>query len=75
VATVRQVCTLYREAAERAERGERVLSTDELTGVQALATVVGVLVEVPLMLMLVRFANRTRDRFPAAPPRSVAAQA
>jgi hypothetical protein len=36
VATVRQVCTLYREAAERAERGERVLSTDELTGVQAL---------------------------------------
>ncbi|MBI42828.1 ACR3 family arsenite efflux transporter [Marinobacter lutaoensis] len=31
----------------------------------ALATVVGVLVEVPLMLMLVRIANRTRDRFPA----------
>ncbi|GAA3958062.1 ACR3 family arsenite efflux transporter [Allohahella marinimesophila] len=31
----------------------------------ALATVVGVLVEVPLMLMLVRFANGTRDRFPA----------
>src|SRR6056297_63602 len=31
----------------------------------ALAAVVGVLVEVPLMLMLVRIANRTRDRFPA----------
>ena len=31
----------------------------------ALATVVGVLVEVPLMLMLVRIANQTRDRFPA----------
>lgn len=32
----------------------------------ALATVVGVLVEVPVMLALVRIANRTRDRFPAA---------
>jgi arsenite transporter len=32
----------------------------------ALATVVGVLVEVPLMLMLVRFANRTRHHFPVA---------
>ncbi|ALH83176.1 ACR3 family arsenite efflux transporter [Sphingopyxis macrogoltabida] len=32
----------------------------------ALATVVGVLVEVPVMLSLVAFANRTRDRFPAA---------
>jgi arsenite transporter len=31
----------------------------------ALATVVGVLVEVPLMLALVRYANRTRSRFPA----------
>ena len=31
----------------------------------ALAAVVGVLVEVPLMLMLVKIANRTRDRFPA----------
>ncbi|MFW6342511.1 MAG: ACR3 family arsenite efflux transporter [Halothiobacillaceae bacterium] len=30
----------------------------------ALATVVGVLVEVPLMLALVRIANRTRHRFP-----------
>jgi arsenite transporter len=32
----------------------------------ALATVVGVLVEVPLMLALVRHANRTRHRFPAS---------
>ncbi|MDP1575964.1 MAG: ACR3 family arsenite efflux transporter [Cypionkella sp.] len=31
----------------------------------ALAPVVGVLVEVPVMLTLVAFANRTRDRFPA----------
>ncbi|MFO8126744.1 ACR3 family arsenite efflux transporter [Yoonia sp.] len=30
----------------------------------ALVTVVGVLVEVPVMLSLVWFANRTRDRFP-----------
>jgi ACR3 family arsenite transporter len=29
----------------------------------ALATVVGVLVEVPVMLSLVAFANRTRHRF------------
>ena len=34
----------------------------------ALATVVGVLVEVPLMLVLVRIANRTRDWFPAEAP-------
>ncbi len=34
----------------------------------ALATVVGVLVEVPLMLWLVRIANRTRHRFPAEQP-------
>ena len=33
----------------------------------ALATVVGVLVEVPVMLSLVAFANRTQSRFPAAP--------
>jgi ACR3 family arsenite transporter len=33
----------------------------------ALATVVGVLVEVPVMLALVRYSNRTRDRFPAVP--------
>ena len=32
----------------------------------ALATVVGVLVEVPLMLALVKIANRTRHRFPQA---------
>ncbi|WP_075220835.1 ACR3 family arsenite efflux transporter [Acuticoccus yangtzensis] len=32
----------------------------------ALATVVGVLVEVPVMLSLVAFANRTRHHFPAA---------
>jgi len=32
----------------------------------ALATVVGVLVEVPLMLALVRIANRTRHHFPVA---------
>ncbi len=32
----------------------------------ALATVVGVLVEVPVMLMLVRIANRTRKYFPAS---------
>jgi ACR3 family arsenite transporter len=31
----------------------------------ALATVVGVLVEVPLMLALVKIANKTRGRFPA----------
>ncbi len=31
----------------------------------ALATVVGVLVEVPVMLSLVAFANRTRAKFPA----------
>jgi len=33
----------------------------------ALATVVGVLVEVPVMLSLVALANRTRGRFPATP--------
>ena len=32
----------------------------------ALATVVGVLVEVPVMLSLVAFANRTRNRFAGA---------
>ena len=31
----------------------------------ALATVVGVLVEVPIMLMLVKIANNTRSWFPA----------
>jgi arsenite transporter len=34
-----------------------------LTSGAALATVVGVLVEVPVMLSLVRFTNRTRDAF------------
>ena len=34
-----------------------------LTSGAALATVVGVLVEVPVMLSLVRFTNRTRSRF------------
>jgi ACR3 family arsenite transporter len=29
----------------------------------ALATIVGVLVEVPVMLMLVKIANATKDRF------------
>jgi ACR3 family arsenite transporter len=33
----------------------------------ALATVVGVLVEVPVMVSLVAFANATQKRFPAAP--------
>lgn len=33
----------------------------------ALATVVGVLIEVPVMLSLVRFANRTRHWFPSSP--------
>jgi len=38
----------------------------------ALATVVGVLVEVPVMLALVAIANRTRGHFPAAVPLHVA---
>jgi ACR3 family arsenite transporter len=38
----------------------------------ALATVVGVLVEVPVMLALVRIANRTRKHFPAAEPQPAA---
>ena len=35
-AKVTDVCTLYREAPVRAKAGERFVSTDELTGVQAL---------------------------------------
>jgi transposase len=35
-AKVTDICTLYREAPTRAEDGERFVSTDELTGVQAL---------------------------------------
>ncbi|MCX7750519.1 MAG: ACR3 family arsenite efflux transporter [Candidatus Bipolaricaulota bacterium] len=38
----------------------------------ALATVVGVLIEVPVMLMLVRVCLRTRDWFPARPVQEVA---
>jgi len=38
----------------------------------ALATVVGVLVEVPLMLAIVRIANRTRHHFPAPKPQHAA---
>ena len=34
----------------------------------ALATVVGVLIEVPVMLMLVKICLATRDRFPAGAP-------
>jgi putative transposase len=33
---VTDICALYRQAPELAEQGERVISTDELTGVQAL---------------------------------------
>jgi transposase len=33
---IRDVCTVYTEAPARAEQGERTVSTDELTGVQAL---------------------------------------
>ena len=35
-AKVGDICTLYRAAPQLVEQGERVLSTDELTGVQAL---------------------------------------
>ena len=41
----------------------------------ALATVVGVLVEVPVMLLLVRFANATRHHFPAPTPSAAVAGA
>ena len=37
----------------------------------ALATVVGVLIEVPLMLGLVRFCLRTRQWFPISPAEEV----
>jgi DDE superfamily endonuclease len=33
---VEDICDLYRQAPELAEQGERVVSTDEMTGVQAL---------------------------------------
>ncbi len=35
-AKVQDICTIYREAPALAQQGERVVSTDELTGVQAL---------------------------------------
>ena len=41
----------------------------------ALATVVGVLIEVPVMLSLVKFANRTRHWFPALPDAPASTQA
>jgi len=34
--TIKEVCTVYTEAPKRSEQGERTISTDELTGVQAL---------------------------------------
>jgi hypothetical protein len=34
--TIKSVCRLYEQAPSLAEQGERTLSTDELTGVQAL---------------------------------------
>ncbi len=43
-----------------------------LTSGAALATVVGVLIEVPLMLLLVRLCLRTRHRFPSMHDRSPA---
>jgi len=33
---IEAICTLYREAPERAAAGERIISCDEMTGVQAL---------------------------------------
>jgi len=33
---VKDICEVYRSAIERAERGERTISTDEMTGIQAL---------------------------------------
>ncbi len=41
----------------------------------ALATVVGVLIEVPVMLSLVSFANRTKGWFPRQPTQTVGAAA
>jgi hypothetical protein len=34
--TIKTVCALYEQASSLAEQGERTISTDELTGVQAL---------------------------------------
>ena len=36
---VADVCQVYRDAPERHEQGERTISTDELTGVQALESI------------------------------------
>jgi arsenite transporter len=46
-----------------------------VTSGAALATVVGVLVEVPVMLMLVRIANNTRKHFPETAASRAALQA
>jgi putative transposase len=35
-ATIGAICQVYRQAPDRAKQGERTMSTDELTGVQAL---------------------------------------
>jgi transposase len=35
-ATIEAICQVYRQASERMKQGERTMSTDELTGVQAL---------------------------------------
>ncbi len=64
----------YRDAAPSALIGasnhfEVAIATSAmlfgLSSGAALATVVGVLIEVPLMLMLVRFCQMTKSRFPA----------
>lgn len=34
-ATIGAICQVYRQAPERVKQGERTISTDELTGVQA----------------------------------------
>jgi ACR3 family arsenite transporter len=47
----------------------------DVTSTAALATVVGVLIEVPVMLSLVAFANRTQSWFPADTTASAAAPA
>ncbi|MEF8837723.1 MAG: arsenical-resistance protein, partial [Candidatus Bipolaricaulota bacterium] len=44
------------------------ISVFGVTSGAALATVVGVLVEVPVMLTLVSIANRTRKYFPRVSP-------
>ena len=34
--TIKEVCAVYTQAPQLAQQGERTISTDELTGVQAL---------------------------------------